>query len=312
MKKPILFWLLFISSFVSTAQVAVEVNLEKFLDSIFIINEIDFKASKADFLLYSKANYKKITSVKDFTLFTEDKIKSKEKSFKKEELKSFRNFYAMGSVAQENSVLLEEKLYELIVQYNLYDSINLTTKAYFTLHELNYWGYNAFKPIKIGCSIKKLYALSHSEVLMEKLGLFIFANKICKANYYVNPRYTCESKCAKIEVKIDMDSKNEFPVDSTDNFVKATFINGDNALKHYVEKNTYYPEKAFGANGPVYISFVITERGEITKVQVVKSPSVMLSKESIRIVQSFPRWKPAQKNGQAVSMKMTLPIHFQP
>ncbi|MFD1551744.1 hypothetical protein DNU06_02410 [Putridiphycobacter roseus] len=310
MKKPLLTWLIFLSSFASTAQNAFETSLEKYLDSLFIANEVDFMASKDDFFAYSKSNYKKVTSIKDFAIYAEHKIKTKEKSFEKEDLKSYKKFYYLGIVAKNNSEALENKLYDLVQQYNLWDSINIVTKAYFTLHELNYWGYNTYKPHKIGCTVKNLYAYTQANNMMDKLALFLLADKICKANYFVNPSYTCESKCAKLAVKMDMDSRNAYPVDSTDIFEPAQFINGNDALNSYINKNLFYPEKAFGQNGIVYISFVITEIGEVTNVQVVKSPSEFLSKESIRLVQSFPKWKPAQKNGQSTPMKMTLPIQF--
>lgn len=93
----------------------------------------------------------------------------------------------------------------------------------------------------------------------------------------------------------------------------AQFTGGQTALYEYLMNNLEYPEEAKneGIEGRAFIQFLIAESGNIEEVIILKSSkNTLLDDEAVRAVNAMPQWTPAQKNGQAVPMKMTLPIDF--
>lgn len=91
------------------------------------------------------------------------------------------------------------------------------------------------------------------------------------------------------------------------------FTGGIDQLYFFLSRNIKYPPRARekGLEGKVVMQFVITNTGELTEVEVIRSPSEEFTKESVRVVKSMPNWKPGTLEGQPVSVKYTLPIRFQ-
>ena len=58
------------------------------------------------------------------------------------------------------------------------------------------------------------------------------------------------------------------------------------------------------------MGFVVGSNGKIRDVKVLRSVDPYLDKEAVRVVESMPSWIPGRQNGQAVSVKYTLPIQF--
>lgn len=87
---------------------------------------------------------------------------------------------------------------------------------------------------------------------------------------------------------------------------------GDEARINYISKNIVYPEDArkAGTEGTVYVQFVITEKGKVTQVKVIKGVSTSIDKVALEVVSKMPDWKPAIKNGKPVAYEMTMPIAF--
>ena len=90
------------------------------------------------------------------------------------------------------------------------------------------------------------------------------------------------------------------------------FPGGDPALMQYLKHNVHYPKKCEkrGIQGNVYITFVINEKGRITKPIVVRSAHPLLDKEALRVVKRMPRWKPGTLNGKPTKVKYSVPIRF--
>ena len=90
------------------------------------------------------------------------------------------------------------------------------------------------------------------------------------------------------------------------------FPGGESALMKYLNKNIRYPAFAQenGIQGRVTVSFIVERDGSIASIEVMRSPAEELSKESIRVVQSMPKWKPGRQRGKAVRVKYVLPITF--
>ena len=93
---------------------------------------------------------------------------------------------------------------------------------------------------------------------------------------------------------------------------QPSFPGGEVALLNFISQNMKYPEVACekGIRGRVIVSFIIEKDGSIVEAAVVRGVDPELDKEAIRLVESFPKWKPGKKSGEPVRVKYTLPITF--
>ncbi len=80
----------------------------------------------------------------------------------------------------------------------------------------------------------------------------------------------------------------------------------------YIKENADYPEVAerLKLQDKVYISFVISEKGKIESVKVVKGEYDILNDEAVKVVESIPTFRAASQNGKKVKMRMTVPVNF--
>lgn len=95
----------------------------------------------------------------------------------------------------------------------------------------------------------------------------------------------------------------------------AEYPGGLEALMKYMTSSIKYPEAAQKekAEGLVYVKFVVDKNGSITNVRTANEGALIrpdLALEAIRVVKGMPKWRPAQKDGKAVSCEMTLPVKF--
>ena len=90
------------------------------------------------------------------------------------------------------------------------------------------------------------------------------------------------------------------------------FPGGEVELRKYIAKSVKYPVIAQenGIQGRVYISFVVSKKGEVTEVKVARGVDPNLDKEAIRVVKAMPKWKPGKQRGKAVKVSYTVPINF--
>ncbi len=91
-----------------------------------------------------------------------------------------------------------------------------------------------------------------------------------------------------------------------------SFPGGNAAMMNYLSQNIKYPVIAEenGIQGRVIVQFVVGKDGHISDVRVAKSVDPSLDKEAVRVVRSMPRWIPGKQNGQAVTVRYTLPVTF--
>jgi len=91
-----------------------------------------------------------------------------------------------------------------------------------------------------------------------------------------------------------------------------TFPGGDEELIKFLGENIRYPAIAQenGISGRVIVKFVVTRKGEVDRIEVVRSVDSSLDKEAIRVVKSMPKWIPGKQNGENVSVWFTLPVNF--
>lgn len=91
---------------------------------------------------------------------------------------------------------------------------------------------------------------------------------------------------------------------------RAEFVGGTDSLMAYVLRNAVFPEDEFEVQGRVVVSFVVEKDGSLSNLTVVRSPSLALSRETIRVFRSMPRWKPAMHQGETVRSRIAFPLLF--
>jgi protein TonB len=60
----------------------------------------------------------------------------------------------------------------------------------------------------------------------------------------------------------------------------------------------------------VFVNFTVEKDGSITDVKIIRGVHELLDKEAIRVVKSFPKWKPGKQRGKAVRVSYNIPISF--
>lgn len=104
----------------------------------------------------------------------------------------------------------------------------------------------------------------------------------------------------------------EQPDDSVASYVDPSFPGGDVACMKWLSENVKYPAEAVekGIKGRVIVQFVVTKDGKITDAEVARSVDPLLDAEALRAIRSMPDWEPAQRDGQNIAVKYSLPIAF--
>lgn len=89
-----------------------------------------------------------------------------------------------------------------------------------------------------------------------------------------------------------------------------TFPDGMAALMSFIGKNFKYPKEVEeeGIQGRIICTMIINEDGSVSDVKVVKPVHPLFDAESIRVMESMPKWNPGRHKGKAVKVKYTLPI----
>ena len=91
------------------------------------------------------------------------------------------------------------------------------------------------------------------------------------------------------------------------------FNGGDEAMKKYIADSIHYPENAIISKieGTVFIQFVVSKRGKLSKPKIVRGISKECDEEAIRVVMGMPDWIPGRQNGQVVPVMFQIPVIFQ-
>ncbi len=70
-----------------------------------------------------------------------------------------------------------------------------------------------------------------------------------------------------------------------------------------------YPSALKGVNGMVALVVIIDEKGSVVNATVTKSSDPAFENPSIDAIKRW-KFKPAEKDGQAVKAKVTIPVRF--
>ena len=90
------------------------------------------------------------------------------------------------------------------------------------------------------------------------------------------------------------------------------FPGGIDELFKFLADNTNYPASMqnSGIQGRVFISFIVTKKGDLRNLKVVQSLHPEADAEAIRVVNAMPKWKPGKLDGKVVNVNYTLPFSF--
>jgi len=93
---------------------------------------------------------------------------------------------------------------------------------------------------------------------------------------------------------------------------KPEFPGGMDKFYLYLSKSMNVSEssKFNDVNGKILVSFVVAKDGTIHNVNVVKSPSELITKEVELIIHNMPNWIPGRVKGKLVDSQFTLPINI--
>ncbi|MEO1053517.1 MAG: TonB family protein [Bacteroidota bacterium] len=97
------------------------------------------------------------------------------------------------------------------------------------------------------------------------------------------------------------------------NYQEAEPVEGFPALYSYFEAELTYPIEAVqdSIEGVVLVEFLIDKKGQPSQIKIMQSLGGLFDKESIRVIEGMPSWKPATINGIPVNSKMHIPLTFQ-
>jgi TonB family protein len=90
------------------------------------------------------------------------------------------------------------------------------------------------------------------------------------------------------------------------------FPGGESAMIRFLTSNIQYPPDAREKKitGRVVLKFVVTVRGTIDSIEILKSVYPSIDKEAMRVIKEMPPWTPGKHEGQPVSVWYTFPIAF--
>ena len=85
-----------------------------------------------------------------------------------------------------------------------------------------------------------------------------------------------------------------------------------NEFRKYIAQNVKYPEEAKknGVQGKVFVQFVVDKDGTLTEVKAVKGIGGGCDEEAVRVIKNSIAWNPGLQGGQAVNVRMIVPITF--
>ncbi|MFB6319569.1 energy transducer TonB [Saccharicrinis sp. FJH54] len=91
-----------------------------------------------------------------------------------------------------------------------------------------------------------------------------------------------------------------------------SFPGGKMAMMNYLNNTTHFPKEAKNKaiHGRVWVKFVVTKKGIIKNVKVMRGVHPLLDKEAVRVIKSMPKWVPGKIKGKPANTNFMLPINF--
>lgn len=91
-----------------------------------------------------------------------------------------------------------------------------------------------------------------------------------------------------------------------------SYVGGLEEFYKFVGKNLKYPAQArrMGIEGKVFVHFVVDKDGSLSDIKVVRGIGAGCDDEVERIIHKSPKWNPGKQRGNAVRVRMMMPITF--
>jgi TonB family protein len=117
------------------------------------------------------------------------------------------------------------------------------------------------------------------------------------------------------------DQRNVQMLSSRDDYYETIFLvveeppmppGGMKEFFNYVSKEIRYPQEAKeqGLGGKVFVEFVIDKDGSVTDVSAVRGIGAGCDEEAVRVIADSPKWAPGKMLGEAVKVRVIMPINF--
>ena len=94
----------------------------------------------------------------------------------------------------------------------------------------------------------------------------------------------------------------------------AEFMGGElQKFNEWVARNLRYPQQAVENNisGTVFARFIVETTGELSNIEILRTPDSCLSDEVIRVMRTSPQWVPGtDTEGNPVRISYTMPVIF--
>lgn len=176
-------------------------------------------------------------------------------------------------------------------------------KLYNMVHSFN--NYSLKKRITMMMKRKSKFWTQAKSLYVLPLGGFVLALFAC-----VDGKKPTVEESQSVETR-EMTVKEQ-PDDSVASYVDPSFPGGDVACMKWLSENVKYPAEAVekGIKGKVIVQFIVTKDGKITDAEDARSVDPLLDAEALRAIRSMPDWEPAQRDGQNIAVKYSLPIAF--
>jgi len=81
----------------------------------------------------------------------------------------------------------------------------------------------------------------------------------------------------------------------------------------YVRSKFIYPlgnQTEHGVPGRILVEFIIDKNGYLINSKILNNIDPLLDAEALRIVNTSPKWTPGKQHGDAVNVKLLIPIFF--
>lgn len=172
-----------------------------------------------------------------------------------------------------------------------------------------------FKPSQIKTRIQMIYKNRTSKWMLSSyvfafvtIGMVALFVAGCEQKENNELSETME-KLTENKKPVNLDGKKIYTVVEQ----QPMFPGGIEEMYKFLGRNIRYPKAAVdaGATGRVFLSFVVTETGEIGEIKVLKGIGHGCDEEAVRVLSLFPKWEPAKQDGVPVNVRYNLPINFQ-
>ena len=144
--------------------------------------------------------------------------------------------------------------------------------------------------------------------LLPKFNPGMTKGKPVRVRYSVPVRFQISGTQINQESEID----ENFIFVSADTQVQ--FPGGEKALMKWISDHLTIPVDANNnaLKGRVYCQFIVEKDGSVSNVEITRGADPLLDAEAVRVLQTLPKFKPAEQRGQRVRCRYSVSVNFEP